>query len=47
MSLPSFTLEGKTALITGAKKGTGKSLAPALAEVGGRAASGDYYLNTR
>ncbi len=45
MSLPSFTLEGKTALITGAQRGTGKALA--LAVAGGRAASGDYYLNTR
>ena len=45
MSLPSFTLEGKTALITGAQRGIGKALA--VAEAGGRAASGDYYLNTR
>ena len=38
-SLPSFRLDGQTALVTGAARGLGRAIALALAEAGGMSRS--------
>ncbi|MFC2033365.1 SDR family NAD(P)-dependent oxidoreductase [Chloroflexota bacterium] len=46
MSMTSFSLEGRVALITGARRGLGKAFALAMAEAGADVAVSDYVLET-
>ena len=46
MSMTSFSLEGRVALITGARRGLGKAFALAMAEAGADVAVSDYVFET-
>ena len=46
MSMTSFSLEGRVALITGARRGLGKAFALAMAEAGADVTVADYVLET-